>query len=171
MAAMEIPEEYFLQGKELANAAKYKWVIVDQNGKEFIPKAEMPFAFTSNTMMVYREGSDGARMVKLSAAKPVVRVDTAVRFYDLTGTTPKLIKEADINEDGKVDMVIPDEYFQLGNQLADPTLYKWAIVDQNGKEFEPNREKPYSLVKTTMLVYREGKDGALWVRLSSDKMN
>ena len=171
MAAMEIPEEYFVQGKELANAVKYKWVIADQNGKEFIPKAEMPFAFTSNTMMVYREGADGARMVKLSAAKPVVRVDTAVRFYDLTGTTPKLIKEADINEDGKVDMVIPDEYFQLGNQLADPTLYKWAVVDQNGKEFEPNREKPYSLVKTTMLVYREGKDGALWVRLSSDKMN
>ena len=108
-------------------------------------------------------------MVKLSEAKPEVRVETSVRFYDMTGEKAVLVKEAKINEDGKVEMEIPDKYFSLGNKLADAKNYKWVIVDQNGKEFEPKAEMPYSMTKTTMLVYREGKDAPLWVKLSTDK--
>ena len=118
--------------------------------------------------MIYREGFDGPVKINLSTDK---RIDTTVRFYDMTGTEPELIAETKIPAEGDIVMELPEEYFVKARDLADKASYKWVVADQKGNEFEPKAELPYSVVvtktKTVMMIYREGFDGPVKINLVS----
>ena len=164
-ARMGIPKEYYSLRNGMADINNFKWIIADQNGKEFDQKPEMTQMFMAkkDLMMVYREGIDGPKLVTVFEEE---RVDTKVKFYDITSGERVLVAEAEIPSEGSITMEIPEEYFNLKNQLADASKFEWIIEDQNGREYTPHKVQAYAYMSGKMMIYREGISGFKLVNLA-----